>query len=74
MIAFFADNIINDRFVRLAVPDVERAFISFLNESKAYKSLKNRELYDLDAQITTQESTLVVMIIGDSFNSNHLSL
>ncbi len=74
MIVFFADNIINDRFVRLAVPDVERAFISFLNESKAYKSLKNRELYDLDAQITTQDSTLVVMIIGESCNRNHMSL
>ena len=74
MIAFFADNIINDRFVRLAVPDVERAFISFLNESKAYKSLKNRELYDLNAQIETQDSTLVVMIIGESCNRNHMSL
>lgn len=74
MIVFFADNIVNSRFVRLAVPDVERAFISFLNESKAYKSLKNRELYDLDALITTQDSTLVVMIIGESCNRNHMSL
>ena len=74
MIAFFADNIINNRFLRLAVPDVERAFISFLNESKSYKLLKNRELYDLDAKIVTQDSTLVVMIIGESCNRNHMSL
>lgn len=74
MITFFADNIINSRFVRLAVPDVERAFVSFFKESKSYKALRHRPLYDLDAEIATNDSTLVVMIIGESCNRNHMSL
>lgn len=74
MIVFFADNIINNRFVRLAVPDVERAFISFINESKAYKSLRHRALYELDAEVDTNDSTLVVIIVGESCNRNHMSL
>lgn len=74
MAAFLADNIINNRFVRLAVPDVERAFVSFFNESNAYKALKHRPLYDLEAEIQTNDSTLVVMIIGESCNRNHMSL
>ena len=73
-IVFFADNIINSRFVRLAVPDVERAFVSFFEESKSFKSLKTRPLYDLDAKLTTNDSTLVVIIIGESCNRNHMSL
>ena len=74
VIIFFGENIINGRFVRLAVPDVERAFISFYNEYKAFKALRNRQLYDLDAKITTDEPTLVVVIIGESCNRNHMSL
>ena len=74
IIVFFADNIIHNRFVRLAVPDVERAVISFVNESKSYKSLRTRNLYDIDAEIYTNDSTLVVVIIGESCNRNHMSL
>ena len=74
MVIFFAENIINNRFVRLAVPDVERAFVSFFNESKAFKALKTRELYDLKTEMTTNDSTLVVMIIGESCNRNHMSV
>lgn len=71
---YFADNIIHQRFLRLAVPDVERAVVSFFEESKEYKSLKTRELYNVDTQLTTSDSTLVVVIIGESCNRNHLSL
>ena len=74
IIVFFADNIIHNRFVRLAVPDVERAVISFVNESKSYKSLRTRNMYDIDAEIYTNDSTLVVVIIGESCNRNHMSL
>ena len=74
MVVFFAENIINNRFVRLAVPDVERAFVSFFDESRAFKALKTRELYDLNAEMTTNDSTLVVMIIGESCNRNHMSV
>ena len=41
-VIFFADNIINERFLRLCVPDVERAWFSFYKESKEYKSLKKK--------------------------------
>ncbi len=74
MVIFFAENIINNRFVRLAVPDVERAFVSFFDESRAFKALKTRVLYDLDAEVTTDDPTLVVMIIGESCNRNHMSV
>lgn len=74
MIIFFADNIVNNRFVRLAIPDVERALVSFINEAKSYKSLKNRSLYDLETEMGTDDSTLVVVIIGESCNRNHMSL
>ena len=74
IVIFFADNIIHKRFLRLAVPDVERAFISFFQESKEYNNLKTRKLYSLDAELTTEDPTLVVVIIGESCNRNHLSL
>lgn len=71
---FFIDNIVHQRFLRLAVPDVERAFVSFFNESKEYKNLKTRELYNIDTELTTNDSTFVVVIIGESCNRNHMSL
>ncbi len=71
---FFTDNIVHQRFLRLAVPDVERAFVSFFEESKEYKNLKTRVLYNIDTKLTTNDSTLVVVIIGESCNRNHLSL
>ena len=71
---FFTDNIIHKRFLRLAVPDVEQAFISFFNQSKEFKNLKTRELYNLDATLATDDPTLVVVIIGESCNRNHMSL
>ena len=74
IVIFFADNIIHKRFLRLAVPDVERAFISFFQESKEYNNLRTRKLYSLDAELTTEDPTLVVVIIGESCNRNHLSL
>ena len=71
---FFAENMISGRFLRLCVPDVERALVSFYVESKAYKNLKKRDLYDVNAQITTSDSTLVVVVIGESCNRNHMGL
>lgn len=71
---FFTDNIIHKRFLRLAVPDVERAFVSFFEESKEFKNLKTRDLYSLETELTSNDSTLVVVIIGESCNRNHMSL
>ena len=71
---FFTDNIVHKRFLRLAVPDVERALISFAKESKEYDQMKNRALFQLDAEVTTDDPTLVVVVIGESCNRNHMSL
>ena len=71
---FLADNIIHNRFLRLAVPDVERAVISFFKESKEYKELKNRKLFQLDTELNIDEPMLVVIVIGESCNRNHMSL
>lgn len=71
---FFADNVIHRRFLRLAVPEVERAVVSFINEREEYSNLKHRELYTLDAKLTNADSTLVVVIIGESCNRNHMSV
>ncbi|MBO7491733.1 MAG: phosphoethanolamine transferase [Bacteroidales bacterium] len=71
---FFTDNIVNKRFLRLAVPDVERAVVSFAQESKEYNRLKIRDLFQLDADVATEDSTLVVVVVGESCNRNHMSL
>jgi len=71
---FFVDNIIHQRFLRLAVPEVERAIISFYNESQEYNNLKNRELLNLDTKLSSSDSTMVVVIIGESCNRNHMSI
>ena len=73
-VIFFADNVIHRRFLRLAVPEVERAVVSFINEREEYSNLKHRELYTLDAKLTNADSTLVVVIIGESCNRNHMSV
>lgn len=74
MVVFFVDDIVNNRFVRLAVPEVERAFVQFFEKSKSYKDLRDRPLYDLGTEVETNDSTLVVIIIGESCNRNHMSL
>ena len=74
VVVFFTDNIVHKRFLRLAVPDVERAFVSFFEESREYRKLRTRELYSIDTEMTTNDSTLVVVIIGESCNRNHMSL
>lgn len=71
---FFAENMISGRFLRLCTPEVERAFVSFYRESKCYKNLKHRNLYNIETQITTSDSTLVVVVIGESCNRNHMSI
>ena len=71
---FLVENIVHERFVRLAVPDVERAFASFVTESKEFRNLKNRDLLKVETCLTTKDSTLVVVIIGESCNRNHMSL
>lgn len=73
-VVFFAENMISGRFLRLCVPEVERAFVSFYRESKYYKNLKHRNLYNIETQITTSDSTLVVVVIGESCNRNHMGL
>ena len=71
---FVTDNSIHKRFLRLAVPDVERAVISFVKESEEYRKLKKPNLFKVDAALTTDDPTLVVVVIGESSNRNHLSL
>ncbi len=71
---YFVDNMVSKSFLRLAVPDVERAFISFFEESKEYHNLKQRPLYPIDTQMNSSDSTVVVVIIGESVNRNHMSL
>ena len=71
---YFADNIIHKRFLRSAVPDVECAVISFIKESEEYNKLESRELFQLDAELTTDDPTLVVIVVSESCNRNHMSL
>ena len=71
---YFTDNIIHKRFLRCAVPDVECAVISFIKESGEYSKLKNHAPFQLDTKLTTDDPTLVVVIVGESCNRNHMSL
>lgn len=71
---FFAENLVNGRFVRLAVPDVERALVSFARESREFSNLRTRGLMEVEARMMTEDSTLVVVIIGESTARGHMSL
>jgi len=71
---FFTDNIVHNSFLRLAVPDVERAIVSFAKESGEYRKMKKHPLRLLDAGLTTEDPTLVVIVVGESCNRNHTSL
>jgi heptose-I-phosphate ethanolaminephosphotransferase len=73
---FFADNIIHKRFVRKAVPQTERAFISFFEEAKSYKLLKERVIMPVEAILDAPKENkyVFVLIIGESANRNHMSL
>ena len=71
---YFTDNIVHKRFLRSAVPDVECAVISFVQESEEYSKLKTLPLVRLDAELTSDDPTLVVVIVGESCNRNHQSL
>ncbi|MBR4913472.1 MAG: phosphoethanolamine transferase [Bacteroidales bacterium] len=74
VVIYFADNIIHKRFLRSAVPDVECAVISFIKESEEYNKLESRNLFQLDAVLTTDDPTLIVIVVGESCNRNHMSL
>ena len=71
---FFAENAVNGRFVRLAMPDVGRAVVSFARESREFRNLRTRGLMEVEAQMRTEDSTLVVVIIGESTARGHMSL
>jgi len=71
---YFTDNIVHKRFLRSAVPDVEYAVISFIKESEEYNNLESRDLFQLDAELTTDNPTLIVIVVGESCNRNHMSL
>ena len=71
---YFADNIIHKRFLRSAVPDVECAVISFIKESEEYNKLESRDLFKLDAELTSDSPTLIVIVVGESCNCKHMSL
>ena len=73
-IVFITENIANGRFVRLAIPDAEKAMISFVKESTEFRNLKTRDLFNVETNMNTTDSTLVVVIIGESCNRNHMSL
>ena len=73
---FFTENIVNKRFVRKALPTTTKMLISFRQEMKVYKSLKNRALMKVDANLNEAEDgrRVCVLVIGESANRNHLGL
>ena len=74
VLLFFADNMMHQRFLRLAVPDVARAVISYQSEAQSFQRLRSRDLYDVEATMTCGDSTLVVVVVGESCNRNHMSI
>jgi len=74
---FFAENIINGRFVRKAVPQTVRAFVSFYHENKIFQELKKRTIMQVDATVSYPEENAemtFVLIIGESASRNHMSI
>ncbi len=73
---FFADNIIHKYFIRKAIPQTEKAFISFFKEAASYKALKKRDIMQVEAIRSSFINTnqVFLLIIGESANCNHMSL
>jgi heptose-I-phosphate ethanolaminephosphotransferase len=75
-ISFFVESGINNRFVRKACPQTVKAIVSFLDEAKAFKALKQRELIQISVETSYSDENkyLFVLILGESVNRNHMSL
>jgi heptose-I-phosphate ethanolaminephosphotransferase len=73
---YITDNIIHARFVRKALPTTTKTIIEFVQEMKAHKMLKSREVRKVEASIknTENERQICVLVLGESVNRNHLAL
>jgi heptose-I-phosphate ethanolaminephosphotransferase len=75
-IVFIAENVIGNRFLRKGLNNESRVWINIYAELKQYNSLKKRQAIEVPITIkdTTLKSEIIVMIIGESLNRNHMSL
>ena len=74
-LAFLGENIVNQRFLRKAATETTRGFVSFFQEAKSYKTLKKKTFHPVEASLPADnDSSLVVLILGESSNRSHFSL
>lgn len=78
MIIYITDNTIHSRFVRLATPKLLDSAVSFNEEVKSFRQLKenlNLQPHQLEATpISSKKPQVTVLILGESTNRNHMSL
>jgi len=70
---FIVENAQHERLVRKGLPQSTRALVSFFEEIKVYQNLKRREVMNLQVS-GGKDSSVFVLIIGESLNRNHMSL
>lgn len=74
-LAFVGEGAAHGRFLRTAVPDTEKAIVSFLRESRAYRALKKRTMHPVEAALPQGDTASVyVLVLGESCNRSHMSL
>ena len=71
---YFTDNIINNRFLRKAVPATSEAIIYFTQEMKASRLVKYRKVKKISAELKCKKNNIFVLILGESASRNHMSL
>lgn len=73
-LGFLSENLVNGRLVRKGIPQTAEAFISFSDELRSYKALKERKIRSVDATFSSRAEQVFVLIIGESCSRRHMSL
>lgn len=77
-IIFIGENALNGRMLRKSTPELVKSIVSFNEEVKEYQKLKDKTIMNdgvVDAKAADVDAKqLVVLIMGESVNRNHMSL
>ena len=71
---FLGENIVNQRFVRKALPPTSRALVSFVETQRHFLQQKPRVRQRVPNTFSTNENDVVVLIVGESLTRRHMQL
>ncbi len=73
--SFITENVINERFVRKAVPQVAKVSFTFFEKIQLYKeALVNPKPKEVEASLSSNQPQTFVLILGESCSRRHMSL